>query len=137
MSEALHTAPVRTGEKTIDIEHDVQVQLLDSLATTLEMSGDSSPARFVLEQFIEFSDMHFLSEQLVMRLHGYPGYEAHLVEHTRLMKKVRQIRESLIDGEKAVNLDLVRELREWLLSHIATEDLAFGVYLSKKEALPQ
>jgi hemerythrin-like metal-binding protein len=133
MTETLHTAPVRVGEQTIDVEHDLQMQLLDSLTMALDKGGDFSAIKYVLEQFIEFSDMHFLSEQLVMRLHGYPAYETHLEEHTRLMKKVREIREIVFRGEKLPSLQLVRELRDWLLTHIATEDAAFGEYLRKKE----
>jgi hemerythrin-like metal-binding protein len=79
--------------------------------------------------------MHFLSEQLVMRLHGYPGYEPHLEEHTRLMKKVRDIRANLMKGENEPSLVLVQELKEWLMQHIATEDVAFGDFL-KKEGAP-
>jgi len=133
MTETLHPAPVKVGEQTIDAEHDLQMQLLDSLALALEKGGDFSTVRSVLEQFIEFSDMHFLSEQLVMRLHSYPAYETHLEEHTRLMKKVREIKDGVFHGEKLPSLQLVRELRDWLLTHIATEDAAFGEYLRKKE----
>jgi hemerythrin len=132
----LNSTPVRTGEQTIDAEHDLQMQLLDSLSQALAKGGDFSPTRYLLEQFIEFSDMHFLSEQLVMRLHGYPGYEPHLEEHTRLMKKVREIRENVFKGEKAPSLQLIVELREWLLTHIAIEDAAFGEFLRKKEGQP-
>jgi hemerythrin len=133
MSETLHSAPARVGEQTIDAEHDLQMQLLDSLTLSLERAGDFSSTRYVLEQFIEFSDMHFLSEQLVMRLHGYPAYETHLEEHTRLMKKVREIKEKVFHGEKTPSIQLIGELRDWLLTHIATEDVAFGEYLRKKE----
>ena len=133
MSETLHSAPAKVGEQTIDAEHDLQMQLLDSLTLSLERAGDFSSTRYVLEQFIEFSDMHFLSEQLVMRLHSYPAYETHLEEHTRLMKKVREIKEKVFRGEKAPSIELITELRDWLLTHIATEDVAFGEYLRKKE----
>ena len=133
MTETLRTTPVKVGELTIDAEHDLQMQLLDSLTMALEKGGDFSPTKYVLEQFIEFSDMHFLSEQLVMRLHAYPAYETHLEEHTRLMKKVREIRETVFHGEKLPSIQLIRELRDWLLTHIATEDAAFGEYLRKKE----
>ncbi len=136
MHEAAHAVPARTGEKTIDAEHDVQLQLLDSLAQTLQKPEGVSPANVILDQFIEFSDMHFLSEQLVMRLHGYPGYEPHLEEHTRLMKKVREIRSNVNRGEEKIGLQLVQELRGWLLTHIATEDVAFGEYLRNKEGQP-
>ncbi|MGA2299388.1 MAG: hemerythrin family protein [Candidatus Acidiferrum sp.] len=133
MNETLHAAPVKIGEKSIDTEHDLQMQMLDSLSEALQKGGDFSPSRYILEQFIEFSDMHFLSEQLVMRLHSYPGYETHLEAHTRLMKKVRKIRESVFRGENAPSLELVEELRDWLLNHVASEDVAFGEFLREKE----
>jgi len=133
MSENGGTVPVRVGEKSIDAEHDLQMQLLDSLSQAIQRGGELSPMKYILEQFIEFSDMHFLSEQLVMRLHGYPGYEPHLEEHTRLMKKVREIRANLMKGENEPSLVLVKELREWLMQHIASEDAAFGAYLKTKE----
>ena len=133
MNDTMHDSPVRIGEQSIDAEHDLQMQLLDSLTKSLQKGGDFSPTRYVLEQFIEFSDMHFLSEQLVMRLHSYPGYEPHLEEHTRLMKKVREIRENIFQGEQQPSLALITELRDWLLHHIATEDAAFGEFLRKKE----
>lgn len=135
MNETLHTVPVKVGDQTIDTEHDLQMQLLDSLTRTLEQGADFASIKHVLEQFIEFSDMHFLSEQLVMRLHSYPAYEPHLEQHTRLMKKVREIRENVLRGEKAPAVQLIHELRDWLLTHIATEDAAFGEYLKKEESV--
>ena len=134
MSEQAGALTVRVGEKSIDAEHDLQMQLLDSLSQAIQRGGELSPMKYILEQFIEFSDMHFLSEQLVMRLHGYPGYEPHLEEHTRLMKKVREIRSNLLQGENAPSLVLVQELRQWLVTHIAQEDAAFGLYLKKQGA---
>ena len=133
MNEGGSGVPVRVGENSIDAEHDLQMQLLDSLSQAIQRGGELSPMKYILEQFIEFSDMHFLSEQLVMRLHGYPGYEPHLEEHTRLMKKVREIRANLMKGEHEPSLVLVKELREWLVQHIASEDAAFGTFLKTKE----
>ena len=133
MSDGGSGVPVHVGEKSIDAEHDLQMQLLDSLAQAIQRGGELPPMKYILEQFIEFSDMHFLSEQLVMRLHGYPGYEPHLEEHTRLMKKVREIRANLMKGEHEPSLMLVKELREWLIQHIASEDAAFGTFLKTKE----
>jgi len=132
MKEALLAKPLKTGDTVIDSEHDLQLQLIDSLAESIEKGGDFSPARCVLDQFIEFSDMHFLSEQLVMRLHNYPGYEPHLEEHTRLMKKVREVRNRVICGDQKLGRELVEGLREWLLNHIGTKDVAFAEFLRSK-----
>jgi len=134
MHDTLQSAPPRTGEKTIDAEHDLQMQLLDSLSQAISEGGDFSPTRHLLEQFIEFSDMHFLSEQLIMRLHSYPGYEAHLQEHTLLMRRVRELRECILRGEKVPSQQIINELRDWLINHISTDDAAFGEFLKTKEA---
>ena len=133
MNKTVNDVPPRVGESSIDSEHDLQMQLLDSLSQALEKGGDFAAAKHVLEQFIEFSDMHFLSEQLVMRLHNYPAYEIHLEEHTRLMKKVREIKEVVFQGQRAPGLQLIQELREWLIDHIASEDVAFGEFLQREK----
>ena len=132
MNKTLNEAPPKVGEKTVDSEHDLQMQMLDSLTEAIEKGGDFAPMKYILEQFIEFSDMHFLSEQLVMRLHAYPGYESHLEAHTRLMKKVREIRGEVFRGEKAPSLQLIKELRVWLVAHIAAEDVPFGEFLKRQ-----
>ncbi len=134
MSDATQTVRARVGEATIDAEHDLQMQLLDSLTECIQKGNQLIPASYVLDQFIELSDMHFLSEQLVMRLHSYPGYDPHLEEHTRLMRKVRDIRANVAAGEQELSLKLTAELKEWLLTHIATEDVAFGEFLKTREA---
>jgi len=133
VNKTVNDVPPRVGESSIDSEHDLQMQLLDSLSQALEKGGDFAAAKHVLEQFIEFSDMHFLSEQLVMRLHNYPAYEIHLEEHTRLMKKVREIKEVVFQGQRAPGLQLIQELREWLIDHIASEDVAFGEFLQREK----
>jgi hemerythrin len=125
----------RVGEPSIDAEHDLQMQLLDSLSKSLESGADFAPVKHVLEQFIEFSDMHFLSEQLVMRLNNYPAYEVHLQEHTRLMKKVRELRDSIFRGERSPSLQLIQELHDWLIDHIASEDVAFGEFLRREKSI--
>jgi len=134
--KTVNDMPPRTGEASIDAEHDLQMQLLDSLTQSIESGADFAPIKHILEQFIEFSDMHFLSEQLVMRLHGYPAYEPHLQEHTRLMKKVREIRETVFHGERAPSLQLIQELRDWLIDHIASEDVAFGEFMRSRQEPP-
>ncbi len=132
MRDGIHAVLSRTGQHTIDAEHVVQLQLLDSLSEIVNKEEGLAAASLIKEQFIEFSVTHFLSEQLVIRLHGDPGYEAHLGEHTRLMKSVREIRSKLQQGEEKINIRLIEELRIWLLTHIASKDVAFGEFLKNK-----
>ena len=64
MKSTVNDVPPRTGEGSVDAEHDLPMQLLDSLSQAIEKGTDLASIKHVLEQFIEFSDMHFLSEQL-------------------------------------------------------------------------
>ena len=134
-SEAGGVAPVSVGEKQMDAEHAVQLQLLNAVAQAIEEGRSVATAELLFQQFLDYSDAHFVSEQIIMRFHGYPGYDLHIQEHDRLMNQARQIQEGIITGKRPVNLELVRELREWLLGHMTGEDEAFGAYLAEKERM--
>jgi len=109
------------------------MQMLDSLSESLQKGGDFSPARYILEQFIEFSDMHFFRNSwscgcTAIRLRSASE------SHTHLMKKVREIRESVFRGESAPSLHLVQELRDWLLNHIAPRMWRLAISCARKKA---
>jgi len=115
---------LRLGHDGVDAEHGVQVQLVESLQAELRKAGARGSAVELLERLLVFSDMHFGSEELLMRLHSYPGYAEHVEEHRRLLAHLRDVEARL--GEGAEASALVDELRRWLGGHIAVMDRDFA-----------
>lgn len=109
-------------------EHALQIQLLHSIERALE-SSDRLRALNLLAQLEDFSDAHFAAEQILMRYHSYPGYQAHELEHGKLLEELRRIRDRIEERDGSTLVTDARAVRNWLMSHIDTADRAFAEFV--------
>ena len=120
------------GIASMDQEHVAQVGLLNDLKAAVRSGADDGTVYALLNELVEHTNLHFLSEQLAMRLHAYEAYESHFLEHQRLLAEVQNLKHSLETGTSADKHSLIEALRSWLLIHIQTADKALADYLSKR-----
>ena len=120
-SPILVSAERGAGISDVEAEHALQYKLLAE-AERLLREGDGAGARDVIKQLHDYSDVHFASEQLLMRLVSYPGYNAHEREHGDLLTALRNLLDTFMieDASRAS-----AALRAWLTTHIQHSDQAF------------
>ena len=107
-----------------DAEHHVQLSLAQTLCEAASTGVDTALAREILDQLVAYSDVHFLSEQLLMRLCSYPDYDDHLSDHDRLMLKLEAARQR--GGEEQTLAPPEAEaILALLAQHISTRDRRF------------
>ena len=123
---------VRAGRASMDAEHQVEMALLAALEESVH-AGNAEAAREVLAQLIEFTHVHFMSEQLVMRLARYPQYDAHAHEHEDLLARARTLQQHVEAGEVDLSLAFLDSTRGWLLQHMEGRDRAFALWLDEQE----
>lgn len=116
------------GHDVVDGEHGVQLQLVEALQASLGSGADRGHAEELLDRLMVFTDMHFGSEELLMRLHSYPRYGLHVDEHRRLLESLREIHARIHRGDRPA--ELVDELRRWLVGHISGMDRDFAAHAS-------
>jgi len=119
----------RLGVPEIDVEHVLQAQILDALKEAL-VAGDRGPAKDLIRDLQDVTEAHFVAEQLLMRLHAYPGFQAHRIEHESLIKDLHTLEEAMVPGGDAA--ESIRSLEFWLLHHIHTSDKAFGAFMLER-----
>ncbi len=119
------------GVESIDAEHRLQVSLVKTLEDLLLRGTDPALASRTMTQLVEFTAIHFLSEELMMNLYAYPQGEAHKAEHGRLTKQVAEIQRSLERGEPGAALQTIGLLHRWLAGHIVSMDRAFALWCAK------
>ena len=124
------TSAAQLGRPELDPEHQGQIDLL--LAVEAELRGARDPAQLsrLLDGLIEYTNIHFMSEQLIMRQHVYPGLPAHEAEHDQLMEQMRDFQKRIGSGERTLVADDLSGLRDWVLRHIRTKDTAFAQFLA-------
>lgn len=118
----------------MDREHAGQLSLLTDLKVAVRGGAPDSLVYALLDELVEHTDLHFLSEQLAMKLHAYEAQESHLLEHERLLLEVQNLRSSLTTATAADRQSLIEALRGWLIVHIQTADKALAEYLSTRAA---
>jgi hemerythrin len=121
---------------SMDREHSGQLSLLNDLKAAVRSGAPDTLVYALLNELLEHTNLHFLSEQLAMRLHAYEAYESHLLEHERLLTEVQSLKRSLATGTAADKHGLIEALRSWLVVHIQTADRTLAEYLSRRNAQP-
>ena len=126
-----------TTQTHVAAEHRVLVELLRALQKALgRAETDRSACSSLLKQLLDYSEAHFLSEQLLMRFHGYPAYEEHVLEHDRLIGDLRDLSVAWTEGGGDAAGNLLERVEEWLLTHMSTADMALEGYLAQHAPRP-
>lgn len=116
-----------TGNREMDEEHALQLHLLRELGQSLE-AGDGPAARQLFERLDHFTNEHFLAEALLMRLHSYPDYEAHVADHEQFVEGLTALCQLLSTGGPGAVREDADAFARRLLAHIATADRALGAF---------
>jgi len=128
---------IAVGVASIDAEHRLQVGLVSALEELVRQGRDAEMIARTMAQLVDFTSVHFLSEELMMRLYAYPAHDAHKLEHGRLTDQVELIRRGLEGGDRPAALAAMGELHSWLGDHIHAMDRAFASWCEKNGIRPR
>ncbi len=131
MEEHLAEQDIGVGFDQIDGEHRVQVGLLSALRDAVTEGRAETEVYEILEQLIDYTKVHFMSEELLMRLYQYPHYEAHVAEHGRMVEQIEQARQRYQCGDAATTTETLDAALAGLTGHIGRSDRTLGGYLGR------
>ena len=75
MDVTLEQSPATHDSAGIDKEHQVQIGMLDAFCKLVEKDAPREKIQEMLSQLAEYSEVHFMSEQLLMRMYAFPDYD--------------------------------------------------------------
>lgn len=113
---------LRIGIADIDYEHGLQAGLINALDDAIRGGRAAQAGSGILAQLLDYTEAHFLAEEMLMRLRGTSGYEAHVGEHDRLVTQLNDLKTRAQSGQEPVTAATVALLKEWLSIHIRQMD---------------
>ena len=122
------------GVASMEREHSGQLSLFNDLKAAVRSGAPDSLVYALLDELVQHTNLHFLAEQLAMKLHAYEAYESHFLEHERLLAEVQNLKSNLAAGTATDKQSLIEALRSWLVVHIQTADKTLAEYLSTRAA---
>ncbi len=112
---------------TMEAEHHVQFELIQALQDAVKHRREGAMVEAVLVRLIDYSEAHFLSEELLMRLASYDDYEAHAEQHRQLLESLRKAQEQFCaTGQHALLDNIPASTLDFMHRHIATNDARFA-----------
>jgi hemerythrin len=117
------------GHSAIDGEHHLQIDLVNAIALALE-AGEARQARSLLDQLLDYTNVHFASEELLMRYRDYPQYAAHEQEHRRLLDELERLRSAVLSRDGARASAALDDIRRWFAAHVLGPDRRLATHLA-------
>jgi hemerythrin len=127
----MSTDPASYGAESaagVDAEHQVQTGLVRALCDAVRLGRDLGQVREILDQLLQYSEVHFMSEQLLMRLCSYPDYDDHVLDHDRMTEMLSAVAARHGAGEQMLALREAQDMLAFLSRHIASRDQQFTAY---------
>ena len=117
---------------SIEAEHRVQIGMIDALLSADEKGLDATEIDEILVRLLEYTRLHFLSEELLMRLHAYEHHDEHVFEHRRMLDELEAIRKTHSQGQAEDAGVSVQRLRACLLGHIHSHDAELTHFIARR-----
>ena len=120
------------GVRALDDQHGILMDTMNELRLALVRGAGREQVSEVLDRLIEFTRMHFSSEEQLLEQHGFPALQAHRAEHQRLLAQILQSAHRAQHGEEVQMRPLLAFLRHWYVAHIEGLDRQYGPWLNER-----
>lgn len=110
-----------------------QQALFDKFNQLIEMRSakkmDAKAVTNLISDLNDDSKMFFSREERLLKRKGYPDLEPHSKAHRQFIKNSISLRREIAEDINNLTMDVIVELRDWLVDHIETSDSLYVPFL--------
>jgi len=123
--------PLTSGFRRLDAEHNLQLSLLTAFRRALTLQRPDDELDEILVRLVDFTKLHYASEQSLMRLYGYPHIDEHVAHHDRSLDRLQQLQGTWRAGDPRISDRIAIELGQSIEAHIHGADRALAQFLTR------
>jgi hemerythrin-like metal-binding protein len=120
------------GVRAMDDQHGILLDTMNELRLAAVRGSGREQVSEVLDRLIEFTRMHFWSEEQLLEQHGFPGLAEHRVEHQHMLARILHSSHRMQHGDKMQMRPLLCFLREAYAEHIEGMDREYGPWMNER-----
>ena len=125
-----HACSVRV--RAMDDQHGILMDTINELRLAMVRGSDKELIGALLKRLVEFSQMHFSSEEQLMERSGFPGLAQHRAAHRDLLEQLRNGAHLLLHGDGVQTRPLLNSLRDEFIAHIEDFDRQYGPWMNAR-----
>lgn len=136
MKKIAWSQDLSVGVAEIDEQHQLWIQRLNDVAAAIAANLGPVQTAKTLAFLVDYTKLHFATEEKLMAERGYPGLPAQRAQHQELTATLQDLlRDFEEEGATQKLAETVNTfLGNWLLKHIREEDLKLGTFLKQQSA---
>lgn len=116
----------------IDNQHKRLIDLINQVYKGMMMQEGKEALGKALESLVDYTKTHFGYEERMFKQHGYPDTQAHIAKHEKLVGQVMDFYNKFQSGKADVDNELLKFLKDWLVSHIMGTDKEYSAFFNSK-----
>lgn len=113
----------------IDVHQKKMFELFNQLIDMKSSKTDIKDCINVITEINEYSKLYFSTEEKYLKKKGYPDFHSHAKAHRQFAKISISLRREISENEDSLTLDVIEEMRNWLINHILTRDTQYIPFL--------
>jgi len=121
------------GIKLVDDQHKGLLKFVNELFN--HATGDEKAEReyfkSVIQEAVKYIKIHFDTEEKLMLSTKFPGYAEHKMIHDGFTMTVLKSVKDFEGGKRLVLEKFAYFLKDWVLTHVAVEDVKYAGYFRK------
>ena len=114
------------GIEELDRQHRRLVEIVNRLHDAMEQGCPRGAMQGAVYDLVSYTEIHFATEERLMRRLEYPGLESHRDKHQVLTRELDEYASALASERMGVSMEFMSFLREWLLNHVVHADGALA-----------
>lgn len=125
MQKIEFTEDLRLDITVVDDQHRKLVDLINGLIDLEADEAGSEAIPRALDELADYIEIHFQTEEEMMKAVDYPAFAEHRQQHAKFVKKTLQFNRDYRNREETLGVDMLIFLSTWLIEHIKGEDPKF------------
>ncbi len=123
-----------TGVESVDVQHEELFRVINSMYDKAADGWEKNALVEGLDSLRSYARYHFKTEENLLNKHGYPGLDAHKMEHQIFIDHIEEMALRPLDVMQDTLEELQSFLLTWLIRHIQRTDLRFAAFLKEHGA---
>jgi hemerythrin-like metal-binding protein len=120
------------NNKIIDEQHIKLIDTINIFHDAMKSGKGNDVLENVFNNLSEYVNIHFSTEEKLMKDYDFPYYKEHGLEHEKCRKKIAEFKNQYEKGEIALSVELAIFLFDWVHEHLLNMDKKYSRFLNDK-----
>jgi hemerythrin len=121
------------GIEALDNQHKQLVDLVNELHQSLLANEPNGTHVEIMTRMVNLAKTHFLDEEHLCRVHGYPRYLFHKSAHEGLMRNLTAYRDQVAEKITPLTAGYVELMKLWIIEHFFQFDQPFAKFVQDRQ----